>query len=226
MNFAGEEIKKTTKEANSKFSEDLNKLVSLYHTAAREKGWWDNPRTDYSIHALFLSEISEAVEELRKPAFPEVNSHKGNALYYNDPESGKAIAGVHVDKETKIPLYKPEGVAVEMADFVIRGLDYFGYMEWEVKQVSDKQLGTFLAQSGLELVPEFFKELNAMQIISETICEARRRKGKGGEILLSIAFALCEKYVRTEYDMDFLDVIKLKGDFNTKRSKRHGGKKY
>jgi NTP pyrophosphatase (non-canonical NTP hydrolase) len=67
------------------------------HRTAQEHGWWDDARTDLECLALVHSEISEAVEALRdgSPSF-----------YVNALEVGK-----------------PEGVAVELADAVIRIAD-------------------------------------------------------------------------------------------------------
>lgn len=84
-------------------------LQSEIHTMAKEKGWWDEPRTLGDVLCLVHSEISEALEEFR-------NGHAPDEIYF--AESGK-----------------PEGVPVELADAVIRILDYFGYLGLSAEKV-------------------------------------------------------------------------------------------
>lgn len=76
---------------------ELNWLQDVVHTTAREKGWWDTPRSDAECIALMHSELSEALEALRA----------------GDPPD---------DKVTDMP-----GSIVELADTVIRILDYCGH---------------------------------------------------------------------------------------------------
>ena len=70
-------------------------MQDIVHTNARDKGWWDEERNDGEAIALMHSELSEALEALRK----------GNP------------------QDTKIPF---DNLTVELADCVIRILDYCG----------------------------------------------------------------------------------------------------
>jgi NTP pyrophosphatase (non-canonical NTP hydrolase) len=77
---------------------DFKGLQRTAHLIACDKGWWDDPRTKLECIALMHSELSEAVEEIRKDK-PE---------FYMEEE-------------------KPEGWGVELADCVIRIMDLCEY---------------------------------------------------------------------------------------------------
>ena len=76
----------------------LNELAKEAHQISVEHGWWDKEPTFGELVALMHSELSEALEEYR---------NKRPMRYYN--------------------CQKPEGVAVEMADCIIRILDWAGH---------------------------------------------------------------------------------------------------
>ena len=77
----------------------LNELTKEIHDNAASHGWWDEPRNLLEIAALCHSELSEAVEEYR---------------------AGRPMVWANEDG-------KPEGIATEMADCLIRILDWFGH---------------------------------------------------------------------------------------------------
>ena len=92
----------------------INGLVKTAHTAATDKGFWDdeNPNLGEKI-ALIHSELSEALEEVRA-------GHKPDEVYEVDG--------------------KPEGLPIELADAVIRVADLCGYYGIDLNAAVDKKL--------------------------------------------------------------------------------------
>lgn len=84
----------------------IKELQRAIHSNAINKGWYDSDRSALEYHALFHSEIAEATECVRK---------NQEYLYFNG--------------------LKPEGEAVELADCVIRIMDYFEFREWDLSNI-------------------------------------------------------------------------------------------
>ena len=76
----------------------LYKIIEQAHMTARDKGWWEKPRGKAELIALMHSELSEALECVR---------------------NGESF--LHFDGAEYPP--KPEGIASEFADVIIRIAD-------------------------------------------------------------------------------------------------------
>lgn len=93
----------------------LGDLAKEIHKQAVAHGWWEDERSFPEIVALCHSELSEALEEYRnsRPARYVVADIVGETpMILTDPMSFEGR--------------KPEGIAVEMADCIIRILDWCG----------------------------------------------------------------------------------------------------
>lgn len=103
----------------------FNELAKEIHQNAVDHGWWDESRTFGEIVALCHSELSEALEEYRAG-----RSMLWKACMTAEKETPCIEEGCGDWMDGKCELTclspKPEGIAVEMADCIIRILDWAG----------------------------------------------------------------------------------------------------
>lgn len=96
---------------------NINELAKEVHANAVKHGFWEKPPSLPEAIALIHSELSEALEEYRD----------GKPLVYGTcavaPEDCDHYAACHEAGEDDPTKCKPEGIAVELADVVIRVLD-------------------------------------------------------------------------------------------------------
>ena len=102
----------------------MKDLVKRIHEMAKSKGRWDKEvaKTPVECHMLMVTEIAEATEEVRKGT-PDIYGVYGDRFV--SVETVELNGGI----------LKPEGEAVELADCVIRIMDYFGYKGWDLERI-------------------------------------------------------------------------------------------
>ena len=86
---------------------NINDLTHQIHENAQQHGWWDKQRSFGDIISLCHSELSEALEEYRNHMPMTYTGDNG----------------------------KPEGIATEMADCIIRILDWAGHEDIDMEAV-------------------------------------------------------------------------------------------
>lgn len=102
----------------------IHVLVERAYNTAQEKGWWDEPRTFLECLALVHSEVSEAVEAWREMPWDEdVEDHDQLWLFTKGGYSNK-----------------PEGVASELADVLIRIADLCGRWQIDLEEAVEAKL--------------------------------------------------------------------------------------
>lgn len=117
---------------------DLNKLSIEVHENAKAHGWWEQERSFGEIIALIHSELSEALEEYRNGHWPtevySVCDTCGEHLELNHLENGMAFWSGEYGSECCTKTNKPEGIPAELADAVIRILDYCGKENIDIEE--------------------------------------------------------------------------------------------
>lgn len=85
---------------------DINETAREIYKTAEEKGWHEKSNPIPEVLMKMVCELSEAMEEYRDNT-PELYTKDG----------------------------KPEGIAVEMVDCVIRIMDFFVEKEWNLEHI-------------------------------------------------------------------------------------------
>lgn len=100
---------------------NINQLAKEVHENAVAHGWWENPPSIPEALCLIHAEVSEALEEYRDGK-PLVYGTCALGLDGCDFSSVCEMAGHPSEPGVSGPC-KPEGVAVELADVLLRTLD-------------------------------------------------------------------------------------------------------
>lgn len=107
----------------------MNEIARKIHENAKEHGWWEDERGLPEIIALCHSELSEALEEYRK----------GRPMAYVWRPTD--YPGYYEEDVAKWrPGEKPEGIAVEMIDCIIRILDYLAHAGVDVDELLKRKM--------------------------------------------------------------------------------------
>lgn len=192
------------------------------HENAVAHGWWEEDRTISEICALIHSELSEALEEARA-ARP--------MMYVMDEYNGEYIQN---------PKYfgsrKPEGIAVELADAVIRMLDWMAYCGQEYRLDYVEEQGERLAagyarsETEPEELPEFIAYLHdIVSMIHLRLMDIDRVRGRGQKkkrlteamaAAVSLVF-LVNGWLRMQ-GIQLKEVMEIKHRYNKTRPYKHG----
>lgn len=113
---------------------NINDLAKEVHENAVAHGWWETPPSIPEALCLIHSELSEALEEYREGKPPIYGTC---ALAAEDCEySGVCDRVGHPEGDGFLVRYcKPEGIAVELADVILRALDLMAHLGVDVDAV-------------------------------------------------------------------------------------------
>lgn len=196
----------------------VNDLALMVHQNAKEHGWWDEDRSLYEIIALIHSEWSEALEEARadRPNVYKlyIGTDSVDCRYITPDEAD--YAALHT---------KPEGIAVELIDGVIRILDVFGKGCLELEDPKTGEPSTFEALWGEngaddEDVPDNVAELIALlhAHTSNIIIDDEH-----DTLNLVQAMSMALIWIHRQ-GIDPLKLLMEKHEYNAKRPYKHGKK--
>lgn len=172
--------------------------IDEIHGDAKTKGWWEKPSPVSDLLMLVISELSEAVEEVRNHKPP---------IYWNHPGDGHILDTPTHDGK----VLKPEGTAVELADAWIRCADILGYRG--------------AARDSFELVEKwwnFSKETPLGNFLELSRGVISASEADLNQRLFSEMVAIEELSKLYEYDLKA--AIDYKIEYNKTRSYKHGGK--
>lgn len=202
---------------------NLNQFMHDVHQNAIAHGWWDQERSIRTIRALFHEELSEALRAYR--------NHEA-MVWHQCPVDHKPCENQPIHDMENLPcitcsptIRKPEGIAVELMDFVIRIMDYLGRIEhvfafdmctpetlaaWSLDDFQMDDEGSVL---DLDL-PEFVDILHTEVALSDVMHSTT---------YLVTAAGLAIKWV-AEKGLDPAAIMREKHKYNKTRPYKHGGK--
>lgn len=186
---------------------ELNELAHDIHAEALEKGFWDVDDAMVKHIAKMHSELSEALQEDRM-------NHP--MLYVDDIDA--------LDRITDPALFdgrKPEGIAAELADFVMMALDMMVLMGINVGKIGEDfayTLTSYYEPKGIGIkLPRLIHILHG-GLSSATI----HIPYVDWNCLLNLVSIIDIWLI--QHDVDLWQVVRLKLDYNKSRPALHGRK--
>ena len=203
-----------------------NAWSKMIHENAVAHGWWESERTFAEVVALFHSELSEALEEFRanRPMlyFPCKSTGK---LCVDDRKDENITCGSRHDHCRS---EKPEGIAVELVDCVIRILDFLGHENTDIDCIiSHDGIWDAESKAGAPL-PEVVANLHyivsmAYEIIMNKTGESETYLIRERNRHLCAAVEYIRKWLELHGE-NMEKIMLLKHEYNRTREYRHGGK--
>ena len=188
---------------------DFDKLAAELHADAVERGFWDVPDSMIKHVVKMHSELSEAVQEDRcdRPL-----------LYVDDIEVPERITDIGAFDGRK-----PEGIAAELADFVMMALDMFAETEVTLNNVLTPVRDT--GKSDLYVMfmnmPLYSLALHCHDALCALISADTAPTDFAAHAFTCIVGV--ELWLEPR-GVNLWDVIRLKQEYNRSRPKLHGRK--
>ncbi len=203
---------------------DWNQLAEEIHRNAVDHGWYEQPPAMTSVLANIHAELSEAWEAYR--------NHKPLRWHACGQNGADTLCTGCMPGCTQMAA-KPEGIAIELADAVIRMLDTCGHERLDIAAAmahTPALLGSyaraFLRQENADV--SFADLLSYLQeVIACAHLEYRIVPDKADrhtESYFAECILLISDYISRFSDTTLTECIRLKHAYNLTRAYRHGGK--
>lgn len=180
---------------------DFAELMKTVHATAVEKGWWENPPSTETIICLIHTEISEAFEEFRKWGLDPKRF-----IYH----STSGMVG------SKTYSRKPEGIAVELADVVIRLMDWCEAEGVELRWHNSRSI-----QARVSEYADFAKTINTLHyFLSDRMVYGGKPSKRACQCVVDWVIALAKHFA-----IPLEDAVRAKIEYNKTRDHKHGGKR-
>lgn len=193
---------------------NLNRIAKEAHQTAVEHGFWEPEPTFGELVALMHSELSEALEEYRA----------GRPMAYKPCGIDRVVCQkeacgfISEDGTCEYMKDKPEGIAVELADCVIRILDFLGSASVDIDGIIERKKNASLE------VPDNFGDLIARLHLDLSLAYETEYRKTVSVMKLIFCIMRIQKW-EEKNRVDLLPIIREKMDYNKTRPYRHGGKR-
>lgn len=178
------------------------------HENAVKHGWWETQRSTGEIIALIHSELSEALEEARD---------NRPMMYVLGPNREEICTPCYFNGR------KPEGVAVELADAVIRVLDFAEQIKMPLQdyEAARDELDMMRDETkkGFE---DFGTVIAFLHIITSDLYGAIVKREAVNSISAALAIVAYVEGYLTCNGLDLWQVIEIKHNYNKGRPYKHG----
>ena len=201
----------------------MNKFAEEVHQNAVEHGWWDEERSFGEIIALCHSELSEALEEFRakRPMFWQ--HCQGSGVPCCRDECGDWSDGVC---EINALGEKPEGIAVELADCIIRILDWYGKEELDTDALILEARTTIMCDVPCRVYAASLGDCISRWHLLLSLaysCWCRASGTHAAALRMARCVAEIMEWAYQE-GVDLEHIMDIKHEYNKGRLYRHGGK--
>lgn len=197
----------------------LNDFIDEIHANAVAHGWWEEERPYGEVLALVHSEWSEALEEYRA----------GHSLIWFPTNCDCVCCGerpaMHDILCTAAKCesdHKPEGIAVELADGVIRIFDYFGHAgtKYEDDVNIDEATNVLPDEVKTNIQTMSFPDfINLLHIMTVFACTSNTTEDNIRHLDDAVAAVLL--WIKTQ-GIDPLEIMQQKHEYNKTRPYKHG----
>lgn len=204
---------------------DLNNFITEVHDNAMAHGWWEGDRSQGEILSLIHSELSEALEEYRA-ARPNIwyacEESQDKGIHVCAPKDEFECLNFGKEADCKYRGHKPEGIAVELADAVIRVFDFIGAIHGNLENentIEDvmNNLPSICKDEWQLNFPDFICELHSV------VAKSFQPTAEDTAEYLMHAVALILTWI-TGHGIDAEKLLLEKHNYNKSRPYKHGNK--